>query len=34
MQSIDFKGKDVFDYGCGTGVLGFFAAATIRGTST
>jgi ribosomal protein L11 methyltransferase len=26
MQSIDFKGMDVFDYGCGTGVLGFFAA--------
>ena len=26
MQSIDFKDKDVFDYGCGTGVLGFFAA--------
>jgi ribosomal protein L11 methyltransferase len=26
MQSIDFKDRDVFDYGCGTGVLGFFAA--------
>lgn len=26
MQGIDFKGKDVFDYGCGTGVLGFFAS--------
>jgi ribosomal protein L11 methyltransferase len=25
MQSVDFKDKDVFDYGCGTGVLGFFA---------
>jgi len=26
MQSIDFIDRDVFDYGCGTGVLGFFAA--------
>jgi ribosomal protein L11 methyltransferase len=26
MHSIDFKGKQVFDYGCGTGILAIFAS--------